>query len=158
MSDFTIKRITHENFTPSLKLAEDVFMEFEAKDYPPEGTESFKAFLYCEETEKRFLCGNLIMWGAFDKDKQIATFAIRDESHLSLLFVDKNYHRKGVATALWNEALSYISQNEKIKEVTVNSSPYGLPFYKKIGFRELSEEQTSDGIRYIPMKYIIERQ
>ena len=158
MSDFIIKQIDHKNFISSLKLAENVFMEFEAKDYPPEGTESFKAFLYCEETEKRFLCGNFIMWGAFDGIKQIATFAIRDESHLSLAFVDKDYHRKGVATALWNEALSYISQNEKIKEVTVNSSPYGLPFYKKIGFRELSEEQTSDGIRYIPMKYIIERQ
>ena len=158
MSDFTIKRIDYENFTPSLKLAEDVFMEFEAKDYPPEGTESFKSFLYCEKKEKRFLCGNLIMWGAFDGNKQIATFAIRDESHLSLAFVDKYYHRKGVATLLWNEALSYISQNKKIREVTVNSSPYGLPFYKKIGFKEVAEEQFSDGIRYIPMKYIIERQ
>ncbi|MBR2916832.1 MAG: GNAT family N-acetyltransferase, partial [Clostridia bacterium] len=91
-------------------------------------------------------------------NKQIATFAIRDESHLSLAFVDKYYHRKGVATLLWNEALSYISQNRKIEEVTVNSSPYGLPFYKKIGFKEVAEEHLSDGIRYIPMKYIIERQ
>ncbi len=158
MSDFIIKRIGQENFIPSLKLAENVFMEFEAKDYPPEGTESFKGFLYCEETEKRFLCGNMIIWGAFDRNKQIAIFAIRDESHLSLVFVDKDYHRKGVATALWNEALAYISQNENIREITVNSSPYGLPFYKQIGFKEVDEEQLSDGIRYIPMKYIIERQ
>lgn len=158
MSDFTIRRIDHNGFLPSLKLAEDVFMEFEAKDYPEEGTESFKAFLYSEETEKRFLCKNFIIWGAFDGSRQIATFAIRDESHISLAFVDKDYHRKGVATALWKEALSYISQNEKINEITVNSSPYGLPFYKKIGFKEVAEEQLSDGIRYTPMKYIIERQ
>lgn len=158
MSCFTIKRIAREDFISSLKLAENVFMEFEAKDYPPEGTESFKAFLYCEETEKRFLCGNMIIWGAFVENRQIATFAIRDESHLSLAFVDKDYHRKGIATALWNEALSYISQSGKINEITVNSSPYGLPFYKKIGFKEVAKEQLSDGIKYIPMKYIIERQ
>ena len=158
MSDFTIKRIDYDNFLPSLKLAEDVFMEFEAKEYPKEGTESFRAFLYCEETEKRFLCKNLIVWGAFDGNRQIATFAIRDENHISLAFVDKDYHRKGVATSLWKEALSHIMQNERVNEITVNSSPYGFPFYKKIGFKETAEEQLSDGIRYIPMKYIIERQ
>lgn len=155
---FKVRKISREEFIQSLKLAERVFMEFEADEYPEEGVKSFIDFLYCDETEQRFICENLIIWGAFDGNTQIGTFAIRDKSHISLVFVDKNYHRKGVATLMWKEALAYISANKTINEITVNSSPYGLPFYKNIGFFEVSTEQISDGIRYIPMKYIIERQ
>ena len=36
---------------------------------------------------------------------------------------------------------------------TLNSSPYGLPFYKAIGFVPTDEEKTVNGIRFTPMKY-----
>lgn len=39
--------------------------------------------------------------------------------------------------------------------MTVNASPYGVPFYHKIGFRNLGEERQRDGILYTPMEYII---
>ena len=37
--------------------------------------------------------------------------------------------------------------------ITLNSSPYGLPFYKAIGFVPTEEEKTVNGIRFTPMKY-----
>ena len=37
--------------------------------------------------------------------------------------------------------------------ITLNSSPYGLPFYKAIGFVPTDEEKTVNGNRFTPMKF-----
>lgn len=37
--------------------------------------------------------------------------------------------------------------------ITVNSSPYAVPVYHKLGFVDMDVEQISDGMRYTPMKY-----
>ena len=36
---------------------------------------------------------------------------------------------------------------------TVNSSPYAVPVYHKLGFIDMDSEQLSDGIRFTPMKF-----
>ncbi|MDD6308759.1 MAG: GNAT family N-acetyltransferase [Clostridia bacterium] len=35
----------------------------------------------------------------------------------------------------------------------MNSSPYGLPFYKALGFVPTDNEQIVNDIRFTPMKY-----
>ena len=40
--------------------------------------------------------------------------------------------------------------------LTLNSSPYGLPFYLALGFVPQSEEQEINGIRFTPMKYVMQ--
>ncbi|MCR5316778.1 MAG: GNAT family N-acetyltransferase [Treponema sp.] len=47
-------------------------------------------------------------------------------------------------------------KNKKGETVTLNSSPYGLPFYKARGFVPTDEEKTVNGIRFTPMKYTVE--
>ena len=37
--------------------------------------------------------------------------------------------------------------------ITLNSSPYGLPFYQALGFLSTDQEQTVNGIRFTPMEY-----
>ena len=44
-------------------------------------------------------------------------------------------------------------ENYKGNIITVNSSPYGLGFYKKLGFVPTEEEKTINGIRFTPMIY-----
>ena len=79
-----------------------------------------------------------------------------NKTHINLVFTKKEYHRQGVATAIFNYLLEdLLKENPNLKEITLNSSPYGLPFYLKIGFIPLSDEQETDGIRYTPMKYPI---
>ena len=61
-----------------------------------------------------------------------------------------------VATAIFNYLLKDIlNKNPSIIELTLNSSPYAIPFYLKLGFEPTSEEQEIDGIRFTPMKYVI---
>lgn len=47
-----------------------------------------------------------------------------------------------------------MQQDYERKEFTVNSSPYAVPIYHKLGFRDTDKEQTVDGLRFTPMMYI----
>ena len=72
-------------------------------------------------------------------------------------FVKKEYHHQGIVTALFHYLLKdVLNENTSLKEITLNSSPYGKGFYLHIGFVPLSEEKETDGIRFTPMKYLID--
>lgn len=43
--------------------------------------------------------------------------------------------------------------DNELKGVIVNSSPYAVPIYHKLGFVDTDTEQLSDGIRYTPMRF-----
>lgn len=59
------------------------------------------------------------------------------------------HQRQGIGRKLWN----FLRENSSSKTITVNSSPYAVPVYHKLGFIDTDTEQLSDGIRYIPMKF-----
>ena len=67
------------------------------------------------------------------------------------MFVDKRHHRKGVARQLLNTVVAEIKSNEGITQMTVNSSPYAVEAYERLGFVKTGEQQEKDGIIYIPM-------
>ena len=50
----------------------------------------------------------------------------------------------------------YLLKDYSSKTITLNSSPYGVPFYKAVGFVPTDEEKTVNGIRFTPMEYRIE--
>lgn len=81
-----------------------------------------------------------------------------NKTHINLVFTKKKYHRKGIARAIFNYLLDdVLRDNPSLSELTLNSSPYGLPFYLKIGFIPLSDEQEINGIKFTPMKYTIKQ-
>ena len=51
---------------------------------------------------------------------------------------------------LWEYVLNHSERNV----FTVNSSPYAVPVYRKLGFVETDTEQLADGMRYTPMKFV----
>ena len=144
-SDYTISRLQEDERQSALELAWRVFSEYESPDYVPEGTEEFHKCLHDEE----YLAG-IEYYGAFDKEKLIGIIGIRaDKNHICFFFVDGNYHRKGVGTRMFR----YFLKDYSGKTITLNSSPYGVPFYKAIGFVPTDEEKTINGIRFTPMEY-----
>jgi ribosomal protein S18 acetylase RimI-like enzyme len=78
----------------------------------------------------------------------------RGGGHISMLFVDGDYHRNGIATALMNH-MSEDLKSKNILRITVNSSPFGIPFYENYGFTKTDEMQRKDGFIYLPMSYDI---
>lgn len=155
---YFIRRINSDEVNEALALALEVFMQFEAPDYSPEGVDSFKRdIIENEEFISRCKQGINPVYAAFDGDKIIGIMGMRsNKTHINLVFVKKEYQRQGVATALFNFLLEDVRKdNPDLKEITLNSAPYGKAFYLHIGFSPLSEEQEVHGIRFTPMKYVV---
>lgn len=141
-----------------MKLAFEVFMEFEAPDYHHSGVESFKRdIVESPEFLEKAKQGIFPIYGAFDEDRLVALTGMKsNKKHINLAFTKKEYQRKGIAKAIFHYLLNdVLKENPSLKALTLNSSPYGIPFYLSLGFIPLSEEQEIDGMRFTPMKYII---
>ncbi len=141
-----------ELLAEALGLVWDVFLEFEAPEYCEEGIAEFKHYIEPDAIREKLGKGELQMWACIDDDRVTGVIALRAPCHISLLFVDKRYHRQGTARALFEHVLAYIKENTEHTEMTVNSSPYAAGFYRRMGFANTDTEQTVNGIRFIPMK------
>jgi len=153
--EYDVRRLESCELEDAFKLALRIFMEFEAPDYGLEGVNAFKKDVI-ENEEFKNACrnGNNRMWGAFDNDKLIGIFIMRGVSHISMVFTDKEYHRKSVAASIFKQLVKDVKkQNPEVKELTLNSSPYGKPFYYNMGFTATDDEQTINGIRFTPMVF-----
>lgn len=159
-SVFEIRKINGSEVEEALDLAREVFLQFEAPDYPPEGTDAFlRDIVQNDAFREKCRLGICPVYAAFDAGKMIGIIGMRaDKTHINMVFTKKEYHRQGVATSIFRYLLSdRLREAPALKELTLNSSPYGIPFYLHLGFVPLSEEQRMDGIRFTPMKYTIKR-
>lgn len=155
---YEIRKIHSDEVRAALALAWEVFLQFEAPDYGPEGVETFKRdivendifFAKCQQ-------GVCPIYAAFDGEKMIGIMGMRaNRTHINLAFTKKEYQRQGVATALFRYLLADVLQEDPaLREITLNASPYGKPFYLHLGFVPLSEEQEAHGMRFTPMVYTL---
>ncbi len=76
------------------------------------------------------LAGEFDYWVAEYHNKIIAVLAIKLPSHVFHYFVDKVYHRKGIAKLLWQSCLKRL----QLDSATVYSSRYAIPFYQSLRF------------------------
>lgn len=141
-----IRKVSKSGRKEALVLILKVFMQYDAQDYSEEGIETFKRTAIYDEDYVDFIT----MYGAYENDKIIGVVATRNNgSHISLFFVDGQYHRKGIGKMLFQILLDHTTA----EEISVNSSPYAVEFYHHLGFEDIAKEQITDGIRYIPMSY-----
>ncbi|MBP3596615.1 MAG: GNAT family N-acetyltransferase [Clostridia bacterium] len=157
---YRIDYMKPEELNSTLHLIREVFDEFNYEDYEFEGVESFYSFIDKKYIKKQLTSGNMLMLVArTDSNKIIGVIGISAENHISLLFVHKNFHRKGIGTNLLKYATKVCNYNdENLEKITVNSSPYAIEFYHNYGFEDLSELQESDGIVFLPMVLYVKKE
>lgn len=144
----TIKEIKPNERQDAVDLVLSVFMECEAPEYSKEGIDSFHEFISSHEE-----ISHLFMYGAYEKTELVGVIATRKNgSHISLFFVKKPYHNRGIGRALFRNVV----KAKQTGTITVNSSPYAVPIYRHLGFVCTDSEQVTDGIRYTPMIYQVE--
>ena len=136
----------------AMELAFKVFLKFEAKEYGKEGTDKFVQFLTSTEMQKMFRQGMYILFVATVGEDIIGLISLRSGNHISLLFVDENYHRQGIGRALIKTLQDYLLKETSFVKMTVHASPYGIPFYERVGFEATDVEQKQEGIIYTPME------
>ena len=137
-------RNSEEPNLAALDLTWEVFLQFEAPVYSDEGIAEFRKSL--DDKERTH---SLQFYGAFDKDKLIGTLCMRAPQHIGGFFVNADYHRKGIGRDLFER----MRRDYDKQEFTVNSSPYAVEIYKKLGFEPTDVEQTVNGLRFTPMVF-----
>lgn len=143
----------------AFRLAEKVFMEFEAPTFRQRGIDSFLDFLWGKRVREMIADGDFRVWvcyaqNAFAEDELVGMLALREACHISLAFIRGDFHRQGIGRMLYAEAKKYaLAMGTEI--ITVNASDYGIPFYRAMGFRETDMQLDADGILYTPMEAML---
>jgi GNAT superfamily N-acetyltransferase len=147
-----VKRLENESgFDGALRLAHEVFTEFEAPHSTRRGIRSFEEFIFDGgNLRKKIENGEAAVWGCFEGVLLISMMAVRDGGHLSLAFTKKEYQRKGAGRLLFSYLRDYAALRG-CREITVNSSLRAVAFYKALGFEAAGEECEGGGIAYLPM-------
>lgn len=140
------REVKKEEMNNALELVWNVYLEYEAVDYSEEGIAEFRKTLDDSSwiNARKF-------YGAFIDDDIIGVIATKDKHHIALLFVDGKYHRQGIGKNLFR-LVSVLNEDDYF---TVNSTPYAHEFYKHLGFCDTNTEQCVNGMRFYPMKKII---
>lgn len=153
---YFIRKARKEDWDDAMEVAWKTFLKFEAEDYTKEGMRNFLDFITDSTLYRMFLNHVYHMFVAVDRGKIIGMITLRNDTHVSLLFVDASYHRQGVGSCLMRTLWDFIRTELGKDTVTVNSSPYGREFYHSLGFWDLGPEVAKDGIRYTPMKRMLD--
>ena len=152
---YEIRRAEASEWDLAMELAFKVFLKYEAMEYGEEGIRSFAEFVTDEFLKKMFLLGEYHLFVAVAEGKIVGLISLRSGNHISLLFVDEAYHRRGIGRALVRYLQEYMLQNTKHTTITVNASPYGIPFYHQLGFHDTGAKTTKEGIIYTPMEFYL---
>ena len=150
-----IRKATIADWDEAMELAFRVFLRYQAEEYGPEGIKNFARFITDEDLKKMFIMGEYLLFVAVINDNLVGMISLRSGNHISLLFVDERYHRKGIGTGLVKYLQEYMLQNTKQQKMTVFASPYGVPFYHRMGFFDIGRETYKDGIIYTPMEFYL---
>lgn len=79
----------------------------------------------------------------------LAYLALKDGRHLYHLFVAETHQGQGIARMLWEHALSQCTS----ASITVRSSLFAVPVYKKLGFIENGPKGEKDGIEFQALEF-----
>lgn len=148
-----ICRLDRKQLRKALELVWCVFEECDAPDYEEMGIRTFRHFISYENMAEKMDSGEMVFFGAYEENELIGVISMRGGFHISLLFVDRKYQRRGVAKKLVRCAvMDCVEKNPALDRITVNSSPNGKAAYLAMGFYSLSPEQKKEGMRYTPMR------
>lgn len=147
-----VRMLEKEDIPAAVLLIREGYDKFVAHDYKPEGTVRFYEYASDEAIAARLEGGAHFAMVAVSDGELVGIIEIRDYDHCSLFFVKARFHGQGVGRWLFEEAVAYCHIHKPdLRTMSVHSSPYAVPVYKKLGFLPVGTLQEEDGIVYQPM-------
>ena len=132
-------------------LVEKVFHELVAPDYGPEGIQEFLQFANPKAMAERAGPEQVIVVAEQGSDL-VGMIEMRAYDHIALLFVSRR--RQGIAKELLCLAVQECRHRKlDLRRITVNSSPFAEPIYRRMGFTATGPVQGKKGILFMPMVY-----
>lgn len=149
---YTIRWALDEDWEPAMRMVWNTFLKFEGKDYTREGVQNFFRFITDEDLRQAFLRGEYKLMVALDGDRIVGAGTLRSIHQLSLLFVDSEYHHRGIGRMLVELLSNYLVEELGERYMFVKAAPYAVDFYRKCEFRAVSAPQSYSGIVVTPME------
>ena len=147
----TIRAMTAGEEQAVCDLILRAFDAYVAPDYTAEGQATFLEYANPMALTERSRT-NCVTHLAHLGPDLAGVIEIRNGEHLSQLFVDPGYHGRGIARALLDHILPILQKaRPDLERLTVNSSPYAVPIYERLGFLTTAPETNVDGLRFTPM-------
>ena len=126
---------------------------FQNTKYALETNQECLSLELCQQQQSK----NLI-WVAVDEQKQLVGFAVilivDNLAHLHELSVTPQHGRKGIGSKLVKEIINWAKQ-ANFKAITLSTFsdiPWNAPFYKKLGFDKIKEEEIGQELKIIRLK------
>lgn len=125
------------------------FDSFIRKDFTAEGAdEFFRAIQYMIFNKPP----NHFTMIALSESEIVGVIVVKEYDHVSVFFVEPSLMGQGIGRGLLENSLTICRQNKAdLKEIDVNSSPWAVPVYQKLGFKSDGPEQEVNGIRFTRM-------
>ena len=153
MNGITITQITGP-FDEVFDLILHVFDACIRPDYTQEGAVFFVEHFVSRESEyrRKVEAGKETVFGALDEGKLVGVITISEHGNISCAFVDPAYHGRGIGKDLFRLAKAALdARNVGPYTIRLNASPYAVPFYQSIGFREMAAVTDYHGVISTPM-------
>ncbi len=150
MEQVVIKPLGMDEWDLATALIWRVFLRCNAPDLEQEGIESFLNFISDEHLKMFCRLEEFEMLGAYLGHRLVGAAMLRQKTHISLLFVDTTYQKKGIGRAF----IRYFTALTKQRgggSLTVNATPFAQQFYYRMGFQDAGPMEVKEGVRYYPM-------
>ena len=168
---FAIRELRYEEYEDASRLMWLTYYKFESKGKTMEQIEAFRDSIEAVSLSMNSFDGRMMLLGAFDKSGNLAgtggiklkTYPdemkdfVNENDHITLLFTDGEYHKKGIGRRLLQEMISTAEKRALLHSetvfITVNSSDFAVGFYEKNGFTKTGERTVTKDSVYTPMRY-----
>ncbi|WP_051710969.1 GNAT family N-acetyltransferase [Andreprevotia chitinilytica] len=150
-----IRPLRNDDISAAAALARHAFDAAVAPTLSPEGCATFYAYVLPDALSDRHRDGYLTQ--VVEVDGQLAGLAqLKPPGHLCMLFVAPSLQRLGLggrlADAIVVRAVEY---TPSLTEITVNASLNAVHAYEHFGFVATDVAQTRFGLRYVPMRRVL---
>ncbi len=149
----TINPASSSDLKQIIEFVRAVYDESVAPNYSSAGNEEFYKYLDPNWLQQRLESDHWILMAVDqDDDDLVGIIEIRENKHLSMLFVRTQNQRQGIGKKLLQSAIEKIKKNNPEQKVlSVHSSPNSVAAYERMGFEKLGSEQEVNGIRFTSM-------
>ena len=151
--EYEIRWAMDDDIPLALDLAWRMFIKYDSLDYGVEHTERMRVAIE-DRLKNLSIYSQRLMVVTLVDDKVVGMLETYGTNRVSLLFVDSEYQRKGIATAMMRKIANELKMRGYDK-IVLNSSPYGLSFYEHFGFTVEDEEKNAETPWKTPMSYIL---
>ena len=143
--DCSIREIPKEETEEALSLVWRVFQEYEAPGCAEEGIDEFY-----KASMRMGICPGFAGMGRLFRKNWPGLLRQGTRGRISHSFLSRDNITDG---GLENGCFRLSGRRTVLIKMTVNSSPYAVPIYRRLGFRDTGAEQVVNGLRFTPMVY-----